>query len=140
MKYFDFNGWDRDNSSSLNMVFGHLEDLKNISSVEFLELFGLDEHDDEGELQKFEYAEYVEIGTLIKESFESDIFSFTGDENSLEDFIDRFNVDYIWHYTNGEFKLLHNNSLDGNDFSEASENFKPNGKDLYFWISSVVSF
>jgi hypothetical protein len=38
------------------MVFGTLEGLKNISSVDFLGLFDLDKHEDEGELQKFEYS------------------------------------------------------------------------------------
>jgi hypothetical protein len=140
MKYFEFDGWDTDNSSALNIVFGSIDDLKNISSVEFLELFGIDEHEDEGELQRFEYIEHVSIGTHIEKTFESDIFSFIGDEDSLREFIDRFNVDYVWHYNNEEFKLLHNNSLDGNDFSEASENFKSNENIKHFWISRLVSF
>jgi hypothetical protein len=66
MKYFDFEGWDKDNSSSLNLIFGNKENLEEFSSHDFLELFEIDELEDEGELQKFEYPEYFSSGTLLK--------------------------------------------------------------------------
>jgi hypothetical protein len=140
MEYLQFDGWARDNSSSLNMVFGPLEGLKNISSVNFLEIFDLDEHEDEGELQKFEYSEYIEFGTLKVDGFESQIFTFNGELDKLQEFWDRFNVDYVWQFAEGNFNLIHNNTIGGNLFSEVSENFNSLESNSCFWISRVVAF
>lgn len=140
MNYFDFNGWDRDNSSSLNLVFGKLEDLRKISSRSFLEIFNISEIDDEGELQKFEYSDYYINGQIEDDNFETQIFTFNNQTNDLEKFIDQFNVDYLWHFDGVNFNLIHNNTLNGNDFFEALGNFNNEVNLSHVFISKVVSF
>jgi hypothetical protein len=138
MKYFEFNGWDTDNSSSLNLVFGSLEDLRKISSRSFLELFNISEIDDEGELQKFEYPDYYINGQIEDDNYETQIFTFNNQTNDLLKFVDQFNIDYLWYYDGVNFNLIHDNTL--NEFSEAIDNFN-NEVDLsHVWVSRVVSF
>lgn len=140
MKYFDFEGWDKDNSSSLNLIFGDKESLEKFSSHDFLELFEIDELEDEGELQKFEYPEYFSSGTLLKNSSEFHLFSFDGNLIELEGFLDRFNVDFVWHFSDKNFNLIHNHTLDGNDFDDAKSNFSASEKTSHLLITRVVSF
>lgn len=140
MKYFDFVGWDRDNSSSLNLVFGTKEDLVNFSSNIFLDLFGIDELEDEGELQKFEYPEFYNFGDLQSEKSEYHIIEFNFNTTDLEAFLDRFNVDFCWHLSNSDFKLLHNHTIDGNDFQESKSNFLKNELLSHVLVSRVISF
>jgi hypothetical protein len=140
MKYFDFEGWDRDNSSSLNLVFGSREDLENFSSNNFLNLFGVDELEDEGELQKFEYPDFLNFGDLVAEKSEYHLINFNFNTTDLETFLDRFNVDYCWHLSNNNFELLHNHTINGNDFKESSSNFLINDQLSYVLITRVVTF
>lgn len=140
MKNFDFKGWDKDNGSSLNIVFGNIEDLEKLSSNEFLRVFNIDELEDEGELQHFEYPDYVDFGKLLKKNSEMHFFSYDGNSELLENFIDRFNLDYVWHYNHEEFTLIHDNTIDGNTFSEASENFSLGNSTSSFIITQVVAF
>jgi hypothetical protein len=140
MNYFDFNGWDRDNSSSLNLVFGTFEDLRKISSRNFLEIFDISSINDEGELQKFEYPDHYINGQMVEDNFETQIFTFNNDIKGLEKFVDQFNVDYLWHYDDQNFNVIHDNTLNGNKFSEAVDNFNSEAKMSHVWISTVVSF
>lgn len=140
MTNFDFKGWDKDNGSSLNIVFGNFEELEKVSSNEFLSIFNIDELEDEGELQHFEYPDYIDFGKLQKKNSEIHFFNYDGNSELLENFIDRFNLDYIWHYSNGEFKLIHDNTIDGNLFSEASGNFVLSDSTSSFIITQVVAF
>ena len=140
MKYFNFDGWDRDNGSSLNLIFGSLENIEKFSTNDFLKVFEIDELEDEGELQKFEYPDYFNFGSMIRESSEFHLFAFDGNIKGLEDFLDRFNVDFVWHLTTGEFQLIHDHTLNGNEFDEAKLNFIDNELISHVLVTRVVSF
>lgn len=136
MKTFNFDGWDLDNGSCLNLVFGNQEDLLDFNAKDFLSLFDIDEMEDQGELQNFEYTEYYDCG----ESLKNGLLTFNGNVEKLEGFLDRFNVDYLWIVTGNEFKLIHNHTIEGNDFIEAKENFIDNTLINHVLITRVVSF
>jgi hypothetical protein len=47
------------------LIFGSLENIEKFSTNDFLKVFEIDELEDEGELQKFEYPDYFNFGSMI---------------------------------------------------------------------------
>ena len=106
MKYLEWEGWDRDESSALICVAINKDDEIKLSESDICADYGLSENDD-GECQTYMYADSVEGMKKLDSSYGYDILT-----NKMESFdqlkaaFDRFSFRHLWHLNDGNLNLV----------------------------------
>ena len=126
MKYLDWEGWDRDESSSLICIAVNKGDSIKLSEDDVCSLYGLTAHDDDGETQTYMYIDSLEGMKKLNKLNEGDICNLygydilTNEMESYEQFkavFDRFSFNQLWHLNNTSFNLVADKHLDKNKSS-----------------------
>ena len=118
MKYLEWDGWDRDESSALICVALNKGEENIISEDDICTEYGLEENED-GECQTYVYTDSIEGMKKLDTSYGYSIMS--NEMKSYDDLkiaFDRFSFKQLWHQKDGNIHLVSfGHNLDDNKSS-----------------------